>query len=165
MIIGVTGHRLGPKLGGYGLSAFERLVKIFRDYLKQELYFHKASIQHVVTGMAIGWDQAVARACIHEDVPFIAAVPFIGQERKWPPHSQALYIWLMQQAKEVIVVSEGRYSPFKMQIRNQWIVDNSDRIVTMWGGDTAGGTWNCLKYAKEKNIPVENLYSEWLENK
>lgn len=159
--IGVTGHR-PASVGGYGPNAFNVLVSVFDEYLGQN---GVSDIEAVITGMAIGWDQAVARTCINWGIPFIAAVPFIGQERKWPPHSQKQYNWLIERAQKVVVVSEGGYSPFKMQVRNRWIVDNSQEIVALWNKERSGGTFNCVKYALEKEVPVQNLYDRWLELK
>jgi len=76
MILSGTGHR-PDKLGGYSDSAFDNLVKIAEDYLKE------SKPDKVISGMALGWDQALAEACVNLNIPFIAAVPFKGQESKW----------------------------------------------------------------------------------
>ena len=41
-----------------------------------------------------------------------------------------------------------------MQIRNRWMVDNSDLVLAVFDGKKEGGTWNCVKYAKSKNKEI-----------
>jgi len=56
MILAVTGHR-PEKLGGYGPAVAERLFNLASSELQG------LRPEYVLTGMAIGWDQAVADAC------------------------------------------------------------------------------------------------------
>lgn len=51
MIICATGHRPN-KLGGYGRDVYARLVKLAYDYLAVQ------KPDAVISGMALGWDQA-----------------------------------------------------------------------------------------------------------
>lgn len=55
MILAVTGHRPN-KLGGYSKQAYRKLVKIAEVNLK------KLNPDKVISGMALGWDQALAQA-------------------------------------------------------------------------------------------------------
>lgn len=152
MTLAFTGHR-PPKLGGYESAAINRVKTFAYDYLK------KASPKKVISGMALGWDTAVARAAIKLKIPLIAAVPFAGQESKWRLRDQEMYRYLLQYASIVHVVSPDGYSPEKMQIRNQWMVDNCDVLVALWNGSD-GGTANCIEYAQGKK-PVVNLWEAW----
>jgi hypothetical protein len=77
MILAATGHR-PDKLGGYDLSIYRKLVGLAYSYLR------KQTPDVVISGMALGWDQAVAEAAVKASTPFIAAIPFRGQESKWP---------------------------------------------------------------------------------
>ncbi|MNP85294.1 hypothetical protein D3C76_1849670 [compost metagenome] len=43
-----------------------------------------------------------------------------------------------------------------MQKRNEWMVDNSKFIISVWDG-TKGGTGNCVKYAENKNKHISNI--------
>lgn len=154
--IGVSGHRPN-KLGGYDYLAFNLLQSIFLEWLD------KNPTKLVRTGMALGWDQAVAQACITANVPFTAVIPFIGQENAWPEKSQVYYRWLIERAESQLVVSSGGYAAWKMQVRNEWIVDNVSKLIVMHDGST-GGTNNCIKYAKKKGFTEEqiiNLYDVW----
>ena len=47
-------------------------------------YLERARPDAVISGMALGWDQAVARATADLGIPWVAAITFEGQESKWP---------------------------------------------------------------------------------
>ena len=153
MIIAATGHRPN-KLGGYGDAVFDRLTKVAEDYLD------KADPDKIITGMALGWDMAWATAGIRLGYPVIAAVPFEGQESMWPKASQEIYFRLLSQCEDVIFVNPPNYAAWKMQTRNEWMVDNATRIAALWDG-SKGGTGNCIAYANKQNKPIDNLWEEF----
>ena len=144
-VLGGTGHR---EL----LHPIEMVEAGVRRYLSE------VRPTEVITGMAIGFDQLVADVCAQLGVPFIAAVPFEGQESIWPTHAKVRFYNLLLKAKEVVVVSPGRYEAWKMLQRNCWIVDHSNTLLAyMEPGTIAGGTFHCWNYAKTKNVPIVNL--------
>jgi len=151
MIVGVTGHR---KLGGYTVpnATYNRVEK----KIKQILVDLKA-VDRIITGMAIGADQLMAKIAIELEIPFTAAVPFKGQESRWPSFVQDEYRDLLQQADSVVIVSEGIYSAEKMQIRNEWIVNHSDVMIAVFNEIPKGGTYNCICYAEEKKKPIYKI--------
>lgn len=153
MIVAGTGHRPN-KLGGYNNESFLKLVSIAEEWL------HEAKPTKVISGMAQGWDQALAQAAINCSIPFIAAVPFEGQESRWTEKGQKYFNKLLQKAESIKYVSEKGYSPYKMQLRNEWMVDNCDLVLAMWDG-TDGGTGNCIKYTQKTNKKMVNLYDKW----
>lgn len=156
MIYGVTGHRPN-KLLGYSVKASDTSIKFAIGALEKYLP------DKVITGMALGWDQYIAQACYDLGIPFIAAIPSSNQESKWPSFSQELYFKLLDRAEEIINVSKSNYyDPWFMGLRNEWIVDNSDKILALWNGSN-GGTENCVRYANIKNKEVINLWSIWEE--
>lgn len=149
-VIAATGHRPN-KLGGYGEAAADRLFRLAKWYLNDTMP------DRVISGMALGWDQAFARAAAHLRIPFTAAVPFRGQDGTWPPASRAAYSTLLALADAVVVVSDGGYSGRKMMLRNQWMVDNCDVLCAVWDG-SAGGTSACVGYAKRAGRVVDNIH-------
>jgi len=162
VIVGCTGHR-PDKLGGYSLEATRKLVGIAEDLLVGLMPTEGGK---AISGMALGWDQAFAYTAVELGYYTIAAVPFVGQERRWPKDSRDAYQRLLDRVDEVVIVSPGEYAGWKFQRRNEWIVDRSDKIAAMWDG-TSGGTANCLMYAASKGLTVDNgsvvnLYQEWL---
>ena len=148
-----TGHR-PDKLGGYSDEAFNQLVEI------AEKAFTQIQPTEVISGMALGWDMALAQAAINRGIPFIAAVPFVGQENMWQKKTQDYYKELLSKAKEVVIVSEGGYSAYKMQVRNEWMVNNCDLVLAMHNGDTFGGTFNCVTYVTKVGKPMVNFYNK-----
>lgn len=148
MIVAFTGHRPN-KLGGYKLPNPTYL------YVCQQI--EKTLIElkpeKVISGMALGIDQWAANIAWKLKIPFIAAVPFEGQETAWPQASQKTFQSLIRLANEVVIVSPGKYEAVKMQVRNEWMVDHSNKLIAVWDG-TSGGTGNCVNYAKSKNKEI-----------
>jgi len=147
IVLAVTGHR-PPKLGGYDNEEnFRKLVDYFVKIIRE------VKPDKGITGMALGVDQAFAFACLEEQVPFIVAVPFHGQERRWPRSSQKRYEYLLSRAESVKYVHDGpveaRLIPKYMQDRNIWMVDHCTHLAGVHDGST-GGTFNCLNYAHTK---------------
>ena len=153
MIISATGHRPN-KLGGYADAVLEIQVGLAEGYLK------KRRPKEVISGLALGWDTAWAIAAIKLDLPVIAAIPFSGQESMWPAASKQRYLLIKSLCDKVKIVSEGAYAPWKMQVRNKWMVDNSDRVAALWDG-SSGGTGNCVAYAQSVARPIDNLWTQY----
>lgn len=143
MKIAFTGHRPNKLPGGYDLSSPKY------DHIKNETRRHLLELKPelAISGMALGYDTLAVDICIELSIPFVAAIPFKGQELIWPAESQRKYNELIKQASEVIVVSEGGYSAHKMQIRNEWMINNSDMLIAVWDGKTNSGTCNAVTYA------------------
>lgn len=152
-IYAATGHRPN-KLGGYGEHVYKRLTSLAERFLGEQ------QPDKVISGMALGWDMAWANAAWHLGIPFIAAAPFKGQESRWPEESQIRYKALLAVATEVIIVCDGEYAAWKMQKRNEWMVDKADGMVALWDGST-GGTGNCVRYAEKVGKPIVNLWDRW----
>lgn len=156
MIIAGTGHR-PDKLGGYSEDNYKILVSIGEKYLKMLMP------TKVISGMALGWDQALAQAAINLKIPLVAAIPFSTQDKVWSDNSKKYYRELLCKATEIINVSDtDDYKLEYMQQRNVWMVDNCDILLAMFNG-TQGGTENCLKYAETRNKKIINLYPDFKE--
>jgi uncharacterized phage-like protein YoqJ len=142
MIVAFTGHR-PDKLGGY------KLPNPTYNYLCSEIerILLELNPEKVISGMALGIDQWAAYIAYKLKIPFTAAVPFAGQEKAWPKHSQSAYHTLLNKASTITLVSEGGYTAQKMQIRNEWMVDRCNTLIGVWDG-SSGGTCNCIKYAE-----------------
>ena len=147
-VVAVTGHRPN-KLGGYDTPnpLYDLVVKGLVEA------FEKLKPEFVISGMAIGVDQWAAEICINMKIPFVAALPFAGQEGKWPPKSQAKYHWILSQAYARYTICDGGYEPWKMQKRNDWMMESCHQVVAVWNG-TPGGTANCLGSAAKLGKPI-----------
>lgn len=153
MIIAATGHR-PDKLGGYHI---ERLKSLTRGAV---LYLESEKPERCISGMAQGWDTAFALASLFCKIPLTAAIPCKGQFSVWPEKAQQRWQYIVERADKVIMVSPGDYASWKMDIRNKWMVDHSDKLCALWNG-SPGGTANCVAYARKKNKPVDNLWDEF----
>lgn len=154
MICSGTGHR-PDKTGGYSPEAEARLRNFAVEILRERWP------SKVISGMALGWDLALADAAIMLGIPFIAAIPFLGQESRWPEASQAHYRATLSRAAEIVIVCEGGYAAWKMQKRNEFLVNNCDLLLALWN-QSEGGTANCVRYAEGKK-PILNVWDRWLE--
>lgn len=155
-MLAVTGHR-PDKLGGYTADADLRLRTFARLVLPQLLAATRT--EHVITGMALGWDQAVALACVDLKVPYTAAVPFPEQDSRWPEASRIRWASLCAQAHTVVTVTPA-YSGANLQRRNEWMVDHGSALAALWNG-TSGGTANCVGYAQRRGAPVIGVWQHW----
>jgi uncharacterized phage-like protein YoqJ len=151
MIVAFTGHR-PDKLGGYTLPN-PIYIKVCREIDKA---LEELKPEKVISGMALGIDQWAAAIAYKKGIPFLAAIPFEGQEGKWPAESQRTFRLLRRLASEEIIVCPGGYAASKMQVRNQWMVDQCDRLIAVWDGST-GGTGNCVEYAKSINREIYHI--------
>lgn len=145
-VVAFTGHR-PDKLGGYGPSKLQNAV---REAVRNALLAEPPSIC-AVSGMAQGLDQWAAEICIDLRIPFTAAVPCDDQDRFWPPAARAHYQVLLSKAARIVHVPGGAYAAWKMQRRNEWMVDQCGCLIAVWDG-SPGGTANCVRYAERKDL-------------
>lgn len=161
MAVCVTGHRSGPKLGGYDNKTVERRIYVTLYNIVQGLY--NSGQHHFISGGAIGVDQIFAEAVTmlkavgKTDALLTIAKPFPSQASRWPANIQEKFRLLCAAADEVVNVSEDPYASWKMQKRNVWMVDKSEIVIAVWDGVKSGGTWNCLKYALDKKRIVIHI--------
>lgn len=156
--VAFTGHR-PAKLGGYAHHNPARKI------IQQKIYdlltnpIEGCQVTKAISGMALGVDQWAAQVCVDLGIPFVAAVPCADHSLIWPDDAKGEYNRLLSLASEVVVVSDGPYRHAVMQIRNEWMVDNSDLLIAVWDG-SKGGTANCIRYAKLMGKRMR-LISDW----
>lgn len=141
-VMAFTGHRPN-KLGGYKPSPQQTRVRLhMREHLK------RTRPGAVISGLAVGIDQWVAIEALGLGIPVVGAVPFAGQQSRWPEQGQRDYEVIVACCARIVIVCDGGYAPKKMQRRNEWMVDHCDALTGYWNG-TEGGTFNCLQYARK----------------
>lgn len=146
-----TGHRpekLGLPLEPIKLEMVEAVKRAVKDGYR--VFF---------SGMARGIDMLAADIVLRlrdlgEPVRLVAAVPFPGFEIGWSADWQKRYRELLERADEVVYVSPS-YSKSCFQVRNEWMIDRSTRLIAAYNG-TKGGTRNTVEYAKRRGILVVN---------
>lgn len=151
MIVAFTGHR-PSKLGGWDPlhPVVARVRKGLRDTLASDWP------TYAISGMALGVDTWAAEVCVELGIPFVAAVPCDDMGALWNLPSRRHHEELLKKAREVVVVSPGPFKPWKLQRRNEWMVDHCTRLLSVFDG-SEGGTWNCLAYAAEVGREVRQV--------
>lgn len=110
-----------------------------------------------LSGMARGVDLWAAEIVLSlRDVglpiKLICVCPYYGMEQSWERHWQKKYRTVLQRADLIrFLYSDYRSSCF--QIRNQWMVDHSARVIAVFHG-SKGGTKNTIDYARKLGVPV-----------
>lgn len=150
MILAITGHR-PQKLGGFSDNPIRKQVQSV-----MEKAFLLLRPEKIITGMALGVDQWAAALAIQHKIPFIAAVPCLEHEIKWNDETQKRYFKLLNEAFEVVVVTQTKYTPTVMRRRNEWMVDNSDALLAIWDGSKSG-TANCVAYAQKQGKRIYRI--------
>lgn len=170
-VLTVTGHRLGKLAPNqddcYSPRLFSRLVDLARASLEN------LCPKEVVTGMALGWDQAIAQACIELGIPFIAALPCPGQSSRWFSQQAVRdYEERLRHAKGIVCVwqepgFEASSIAGQMMNRNQWMIDRAlyayGKVLALHDG-SSGGTGNCVRYAQSVGIVVLNYWQSWVNH-
>lgn len=160
-----TGHR--PQgLGGFnGPKAF-KIKSIVRDVLCKEIGLARdVGFDAFISGGALGVDQWAAReVLLHRtfdpNIKLIIARPFPSQHVVWPESSQKEFNEIISMANEVVDVCNDPYAGWKMQKRNEWMVNRSEFVMAIFNGIEKGGTWNCIQYALKQNKQVRIINPE-----
>lgn len=159
--IAFTGHRPDKLPGGYDWES-DSNQKLC--YVIEKVVSYLVSKQPsfcLYTGGALGVDQMVVyHFCgLQLDKPMKQhmALPYAPEilTSKWNQRSKDAFNHLMQQVDEITIVDqlplydftkvEG-YKKEKLQIRNQFLVDQSHLLIAVWDGSPSG-TKNCIDYA------------------
>lgn len=115
----------------------------------------------LLVGMAIGFDLAVAMAAYELGVPFVACIPFRGQEGRWSAREQARWAGALERSFGAVVVSPGGFTGGKMIVRNEMMVENSTGgLLALWDG-TGGGTSHTVGVAGRRGVVVRNVWPDY----
>ena len=113
-----------------------------------------------ITGMAMGVDLWAGEAVVklkakHPDVSLIAAVPYAGQEKHFPPEWKKLYAEVLSACDHTEVLAQ-EYRKGVFAFRDRWMVDHSSRIIAVYNGEP-GGTLLTLSYAKKEGLELRGI--------
>lgn len=153
----VTGHRPN-KMYGYDLS--DERWGLLKEKFKRILV--EQNCDEAITGMALGVDTVFALAVLElkdegYDIKLHCAIPCRNHSCKWPKESVDMYNSILARADKVVLVSDEEYKPYLMQKRNEYMVDETDKLVAVWDG-TAGGTGNCVNYARKVGKEIIRIF-------
>ncbi len=113
-----------------------------------------------ITGMAYGTDIWAGNIVVRlkdrfPDLKLIAAVPFPGFADEWDEEWKSKYDRLLA-AADLVKTLSMEYSEAAYQLRNEWMVDRSSRVIAVYDGK-AGGTKNTILYARKNKVFVRYL--------
>lgn len=157
-----TGHRPN-KIYGYDLSNpnYQIIAKKVRS-IAEDLFINKG-VNTFISGSALGFDTVSFFAIkslkkkYPNQIQNILAIPFKNQNGAWKnPVDLDRYSRMKSSADKIIYVDEiDEYKAnsigAKLNRRNHYMIDNSNYVIAYWDG-TKGGAYNCLQYAKSKNV-------------
>ena len=144
-----TGHR-PEKLDKPETEVIEALKKEIRTAIAD-------GFQTFISGMARGvdlWAAEIVLALRDEGaaIRLICASPYQGFEARWSQNWQERYRRVLERADLVRFICP-EYSRECFQMRNEWMVDHSARIIAVYNGGP-GGTRNTVEYARKKQICI-----------
>ncbi len=120
------------------------------------------------SGMAPGFDIIAAEVVLearrvekYRDARLICAIPFPAQANGFSPEWKKRHAKILRKADEVITVSP-EYSRECFFVRNRFMVDRSDCVIT-WFDGANGGTKNTVNYAKKIGRKIVNLCDGYTE--
>jgi len=169
LIVGVTGHRpskldsAGLRPADPGFDGYDRTnplrrrfnAQLIDSYLRQVEWKPGVDGRRLpvlgVGGVALGIDQDFCGVLARHapPIPYIAAVPFPGQDAIWPEPSRRVYAAVLERAVGVVMVSSTRpvdkdEAAKMLGARNDWICCIVDELVSVWD-NSSGGTANCVR--------------------
>ena len=113
-----------------------------------------------ITGMARGVDLWAAEIVLNlrkrnDSIKLICAIPHEGFESNWSTDWKRLYHYVQDNADLVRVIGKNYYSGIH-QLRNEWMVNHSARVIAVFNGEPSG-TKNTIDYAYRQGIPVVRI--------
>lgn len=174
-VIAATGHRI------QAFAEWERpesqLFKLAAASLEAE------KPDQVISGMALGWDMAIARAAVDAKIPLIAAIPFPQQADRWSEEDRWLWEELVGSAIEQVYMIDGealtslepnkrrRKAIAALMTRNEWMVQRVEasehpesKMLALYNHSPQGGTAACIRYADRRGVTVRNLWGSWTKH-
>ena len=155
-----TGHR--PAGLPWGRNERDPACLYLKAVLSDVLAaLYESGVRRFICGMAEGADMYFGEAVAalreeHPDVTLEAAIPFDGQERKWPPAARRRYARLTE-ACDVRTVLSPVYTPGCMFARNRYMVDHAGLVIAVYADGRRGGTKYPVDYAVSRGVDVIQL--------
>lgn len=160
MICCVTGHRPDgfPFTRNQDDQSYAKYMNTLSETIEELI---QDGYSHFITGMAEGADMDFARLVLRHKVhyPHIlleAALPYPVQSCNHISIAVQDRVALLEHCDKVVEISPA-YHRGCMQKRNIYMVDQADLILAIWNGTEKGGTWNTIRYARQKNKPLQYI--------
>jgi len=154
----ITGIGYEPdKLEGYSDQTLLRLTALARATIVQ------LDATEVITGVDLGWQQAIALAAIELSLPLIAAIPIEEQDKLWNEQDRERWEIILFQARRIIHVHRlpeyQAEDDARTRKRNEWMIDNSNLVLALEDDEAS----SILEYAESQGKAVFNVWKSWLK--
>ena len=156
-----TGHR-PQQLGFAPGSAAETALK---NRLAGEIVrlIEEQNVRRFISGMALGVDTWAAQTVlklkeIYPDLTLECAVPCRNQAKRWNRRDRETYLSVLRAADRVTVLQE-EYTPFCMQLRDAYMVEQADIVLAVWNGSKGGTSYtvNCARKLHKTLIVIPTI--------
>ena len=131
-------------------------------------YLYSKGVREFHAGGALGFDTVAAVTVIdlkryHPDMKLILNLPYRNQSEKWKASETAKYDYVIKNADKIVYTFYGdvdnRADSRKYLLkRNRDMVDCSAYGIVYFSGEEKSGTGYTVRYAKEKNCEIINIY-------
>lgn len=156
--VALTGHRperLGYEEDRYTTTDWFRMIVWLKSQIKEN------NITDVYCGMCNGCDIVYGIAALRLKEEGYAVRLHCILPCKNYNSSNPWYYSLKKFADEWVELAEEFYKGCD-DVRDQYMVDHSDKLFAIWDGHKSGGVWSTIRKAQKKGIeiiyyPKENL--------
>jgi predicted Rossmann fold nucleotide-binding protein DprA/Smf involved in DNA uptake len=115
--------------------------------------------REIVSGLAPGWDLAVARAALEQNISLVAALAFPAQLDVFQAGDRPAADRILG-AAQLVHVHGQLETPAAWTERDRWSISRADMVLALWSG-ADGGTAQAIKIARGQGKPVVNLWDVW----
>lgn len=146
---------------GHRPEKLQRSEKDIRIDLEHEIRrAERDGLNVFITGMARGVDIEAAEIVLQlraegYHVRLICASPYPGFENRWNKTWQNRYGAVIAKA-DLVRYIRPQYSSGCFQVRNEWLVNHSARVIAVFNGKPSG-TKNTIDYALRQGVPVVQI--------
>ncbi len=131
-------------------------------------------VRTFISGMSAGVDlwaaaEVLALRRLYPDVRLVAAIPFTGQETRWPIPVQREYRRILdacQQVEVLCTAAEAAEDPSACyRLRNRWMVDRAGTVLAVCEVDVADsrtGTASTVRYARRQQRRILYIHPRTL---
>lgn len=144
---------IGPRVQDLGGFKENKLQKYIKKEIKSILEEAKENDYHLLTSLQLGIETWAAEQAFALRVPYTVFIPFKNIQSKWPTHSRKTYENLLSYASEKIVLDNGGFSPKKMSVKDEAMINKADLIYNFFP-DT---DWNLSRAEKANKEIIHSL--------
>ena len=161
--VAFTGHR--------NLPVGEKLVELKKMISNEIETAISEGYDTFLNGSAVGFDLLVLELLIkrtkmisfkdRKRIKVIVCIPFEGQADKYTEFERKKYFELHGKSDEAIMLAT-KYHKDCFKNRNQFMVDNSSKLIAYYNGGVRSGTGQTVRMAEKQQLNIINLYEKVL---